>query len=88
MDKVSLGAIITDGGNSKKNKTGSWATKRAFIDQKKCIKCHTCVLFCPEDCINIKENGKDVEVDADYCKGCLVCVNECPVKAISVTIQS
>lgn len=78
------GAIIAEGGNSNTNKTGLWASRHAKIDQQKCIKCHTCVAFCPEGCIDIEADGKNVKVNADFCKGCSVCVVECPVRAISM----
>lgn len=79
-----LGGIIKKGGNSLENKTGNWAAKVAFVDQSKCIKCHQCVVFCPEGCINIGPDGKKVTVDGEYCKGCSVCAAECPVKAITM----
>ena len=78
------GGLITTGGNSKENKTGNWSQKKAQIDQNKCIKCHLCVINCPEGCIEIEENGRNVKVNTDYCKGCTVCAVECPAKAISM----
>ncbi len=81
---LKLGGIVNKGGSSLENKTGDWASKVAFVDQEKCIKCHQCVLFCPEGCINIGSDGKKVDVDGNYCKGCSVCAAECPVKAISM----
>lgn len=79
-----LGGIVDRGGNSLENKTGAWASKIAFIDQEKCIKCQQCILFCPEGCIDLGPDGKKVQVDGNYCKGCSVCATECPVKAISM----
>lgn len=63
-------------------KTGDWRTFKPHINKKKCIKCHTCVVYCPEAAISI---GKDRYPYINYhiCKGCLVCVHGCPVKAIS-----
>ena len=78
------GGLIKDGGNSTANKTGGWSWRHAVVDKNKCIKCHQCVLFCPEGCIKILDNGRDVEVDHDFCKGCLVCAVECPAHAISM----
>ena len=78
------GGLIEEGGNSQENKTGNWSARVACVDPKKCIKCHQCVIFCPEGCIEIMSNGKDVKVNADYCKGCSVCAVECPVQAISM----
>jgi 2-oxoacid:acceptor oxidoreductase delta subunit (pyruvate/2-ketoisovalerate family) len=82
--KILPGGVITEGGNSVENKTGLWASRHAEVDQKKCIKCHTCVAYCPEGCIDIEEDGKNVGVNADYCKGCMACAVECPVAAITM----
>ena len=35
-------------------------------------------MYCPDRAIN-----EEVEVDLDYCKGCGICANECPKKAIA-----
>lgn len=52
------------------------------VDHDKCIMCLFCWVYCPEGCID-KENGK-IEIDPDYCKGCGICANECPKKAITM----
>jgi 2-oxoacid:acceptor oxidoreductase delta subunit (pyruvate/2-ketoisovalerate family) len=78
------GGLIKEGGNSVKNKTGSWNRRHAQVDNDKCIKCHQCVLHCPEGCIEILEDGRTVKVDPDFCKGCMVCAVECPVQAITM----
>lgn len=50
------------------------------IDDKKCIKCGTCVEKCPVDAI-----GPDREsVDTDRCIACFGCVNNCPVNAVKM----
>lgn len=76
--------IVVAGGSSVANKTGTWSSRQAVVDQKKCIKCHQCVIYCPEGCIDIEADRKNVKVNADYCKGCLVCAVECPVRAIKI----
>jgi len=63
-------------------KTGTWKAFRPVIDQKKCIRCHKCVVYCPDLCIEEKE-GKIV-ADMDYCKGCALCAKLCPVNAIKM----
>lgn len=83
--KIHPGGIILEGGNSVENKTGLWSSRHAEVDQKKCIKCHLCVAYCPEGCIDIEVDGKNVKVNPDYCKGCMACAVECPVQAISMT---
>jgi formate dehydrogenase beta subunit len=46
-----------------------------------CNFCDNCWVFCPDVAIIRKED--EYEVDYDYCKGCLVCVVECPRSCIS-----
>jgi len=48
-----------------------------------CNKCGNCWLFCPDMAIREKETG--YEIDLDYCKGCMMCVQECSTKAMSFT---
>ncbi|HDM25475.1 ferredoxin [Euryarchaeota archaeon ex4484_162] len=61
-------------------KTGTWRIFKPILDKNKCIKCLRCWVFCPESAI--KRRNDSVEIDYDYCKGCGVCANVCPVKAI------
>ncbi len=61
-------------------KTGAWRYMHPEVDKEKCIGCQTCVPFCPEAAIEMKDNKADI--DYDYCKGCGVCAAVCPVKAI------
>lgn len=70
---------VREPGSSSKNKTGSWRVFKPILDEEKCINCENCFLFCPEGCVN-----KDIEIDYDYCKGCGICAQECPVKAIKM----
>lgn len=58
-------------------KTGTWRTFRPVLDRERCNKCLFCWIYCPEACIT-----KDLEIDYDYCKGCGVCAEECPTKAM------
>ncbi len=75
--------VITEAGSALRYKTGSWRALRPVIDRGKCIKCLLCWVYCPEPAI-IRGEDDGVEVDYDYCKGCGICANECPVKAISM----
>ena len=47
-----------------------------------CTQCDTCLVYCPEGIIHRAEVGYDV--DYSYCKGCGVCVEECPRKAMEM----
>jgi len=40
-------------------------------------------MYCPDNAI-IRHEDDRVEVNYEYCKGCGVCANECPVKAIEM----
>ena len=69
-------------------KTGTWSNLKPIIDESKCIPaktgkeaCFICWLFCPEACISRIIPPK---IDFDYCKGCGICMEECPVKAIKM----
>ncbi len=62
--------------------TGDWRTFKPVIDQSKCTKCLTCWIFCPDD--SIVWDGNTVQVDYRYCKGCGICAEMCPVKAITM----
>ncbi|HSB06499.1 MAG TPA: FAD-dependent oxidoreductase [Thermodesulfobacteriota bacterium] len=48
-----------------------------------CNSCDNCYRYCPDMAV-IKRDG-NYEVNFDYCKGCLVCFQECPRHAIEVT---
>ncbi len=79
---VPMGGILLEPGSALKYKTGDWRAFKPIIDQSKCINCLICWIFCPDAAINRLE--KFVEVNYDYCKGCGVCANECPVKCIKM----
>ena len=81
---LSKGAVVKEPGSTAKNKTGNWRTFRPVVTDK-CIGCGTCVLFCPEGAITVKEvkGKKRAVINYDYCKGCLICIEVCPQKAIT-----
>lgn len=58
-------------------KTGSWRVFKPILNDEKCNKCQICWILCPEACIT-----PEIQIDMDYCKGCGVCAEECPRKAI------
>lgn len=70
-------------GTSKEYKTGNWKTFKPKVDFNKCIQCMRCVMFCPDICIPTKI-GMRLETNLDYCKGCGICAEVCPVKAIKM----
>jgi pyruvate ferredoxin oxidoreductase delta subunit len=69
-------------------KTGDWRDKRPTIDHNKCIPfikkkpaCFLCWLYCPDGVITATI---PISIDLDYCKGCGICAEECPAKAIAM----
>jgi NADPH-dependent glutamate synthase beta subunit-like oxidoreductase/Pyruvate/2-oxoacid:ferredoxin oxidoreductase delta subunit len=46
-----------------------------------CNFCDNCWVYCPD--VAVKRLAEEYEFDYDFCKGCLVCVTECPRSAIS-----
>lgn len=61
--------------------TGMWRIKRPLLDSSKCNRCMLCWLHCPEATIRRDPSGK-LRVVYEYCKGCGICAEVCPVKAI------
>lgn len=82
--------LTVEPGSSKIVKTGNWRELMApKFDHEKCIGCKMCEMTCPEGiCFDTGEKnskGRNIfECDLDYCKGCGICANVCPVKAITM----
>jgi len=47
-----------------------------------CIQCDHCVIYCPD--LAVHRIGEGYEVLADYCKGCGLCVRECPTGSMKM----
>ncbi len=73
---------IHAGATSVQVRTGLWRTMRPVINYPKCSACAwICSTYCPDGAINVRTDGYP-EIDYDHCKGCLVCVAQCPPHAI------
>jgi pyruvate ferredoxin oxidoreductase gamma subunit len=63
-------------------RTGLWRTLRPVIDYDRCNRCNwVCSSFCPDNAIHVREDGAP-EIDYEHCKGCMICVVQCPPHAI------
>ncbi len=51
-----------------------------------CNHCNTCLLYCPEGTIH--RIGAGYRVDEDACKGCGMCVAECPRRAMAMVLEA
>jgi Pyruvate/2-oxoacid:ferredoxin oxidoreductase delta subunit len=47
-----------------------------------CTRCDTCLVYCPEGIVDRRGDG--YEVDLSFCKGCGICVTECPRAAMEM----
>ncbi|MCX6640645.1 MAG: NAD(P)-binding protein [bacterium] len=50
-----------------------------------CPECDNCLIFCPDAAIARLPGGK-YAINYEYCKGCGICVTECPRNAISIKV--
>ena len=80
--------VVKEPGSASRNRTGSWRTFKPVVTDK-CIGCGLCTFCCPEGVIKVEEKSgkKRVSIDLEYCKGCLICMGECPVKAIEKEVE-
>ncbi len=52
-----------------------------------CTECGNCYIFCPDNSIKKDPDGYGYIVDMDYCKGCGICVQECPRGAMRMELM-
>jgi NADPH-dependent glutamate synthase beta subunit-like oxidoreductase len=60
--------------------------QRCFICGS-CTECGNCYIFCPECAIKPDSDGYGYIADMDYCKGCGICVYECPRGAMTMEVM-
>ncbi len=80
------GSVILEGGNAVQFKTGSWRAFRPVWKKENCIHCLFCWIYCPDMAVNVKD-GKMMDFNYDYCKGCGICALECPGKKGQTAIE-
>lgn len=79
--------VIHAGLTSVEVKTGLWRSMRPVIDKDQCNHCWwLCSTFCPDGAINVNNNVP--EIDYDHCKGCMICLAQCPPHAIEAVSES
>ena len=79
--------VIHGAATSEAMKTGLWRTIRPVIDYEACNRCWwLCSTYCPDGAISLNEEGYP-EIDYDHCKGCMICMANCPPHAISAIAE-
>jgi 2-oxoacid:acceptor oxidoreductase delta subunit (pyruvate/2-ketoisovalerate family) len=53
-----------------------------------CFECDNCYGVCPDNSVIKLGPGKRFEFNYDYCKGCGICVSECPCGAIKMVPET
>jgi len=53
-----------------------------------CFECDNCYGVCPDNAVIKLGPGKRFRFNLDYCKGCGICVKECPCGAITLVAES
>lgn len=66
--------------------TGDWRALRPVVDRGRCVKCANCWLYCPVQCVVEKSTWFDVNLAT--CKGCGICAEECPHRAIEMVPEA
>ncbi|HET8590834.1 MAG TPA: NAD(P)-binding protein [Nakamurella sp.] len=70
--------------------TGTLDADTALYEARRCLSCgncfgcDNCYGVCPDNAIVKVETGHGYAIDLDYCKGCGLCVLECPAGAIDL----
>lgn len=49
-----------------------------------CNECCNCLFFCPDVAIHKRNGAAGFDIDTEHCKGCGICVEECPRSALTL----
>jgi Pyruvate/2-oxoacid:ferredoxin oxidoreductase delta subunit len=66
-------------------------TNEALAEARRCFncgvcnQCELCLIFCPDIAIKRHPNGHGFSLSYKYCKGCGICVEECPRGTMTMT---
>jgi pyruvate ferredoxin oxidoreductase delta subunit len=63
--------------------TSNWRIVRPVLEDGKCTRCLTCYISCPDACWSYDEADNRMEWNWKFCKGCQICIHECPADALT-----
>jgi 2-oxoacid:acceptor oxidoreductase delta subunit (pyruvate/2-ketoisovalerate family) len=66
------------------DETNALFEARRCLSCGNCFECDNCYGVCPDNAVIKLGPGKRFEFNYDYCKGCALCVSECPCGAIKM----
>lgn len=66
------------------NETNALFEARRCLSCGNCFECDNCYGVCPDNAVIKLGPGKRFQFNYDYCKGCGLCVSECPCGAIEM----
>ena len=69
------------------DETNAQFEARRCLSCGNCFECDNCYGVCPDNAVIKLGPGKRYEFNYDYCKGCGMCVAECPCGAIKVEAE-
>ena len=80
-------AVVEAARNSVETRTGLWRSLRPVLRENACHRCvWICGTVCPDSAIDVALSGLP-RIDLDHCKGCMICVAECPSHAIDAVAE-
>jgi 2-oxoacid:acceptor oxidoreductase delta subunit (pyruvate/2-ketoisovalerate family) len=86
MQHKMLLPVVFEAGNSAELRMSSWRSMKPVIERYQCTNCLICWIYCPEPAIYRDADGL-VQIDYEHCKGCGICAEECPRKAIKMVVE-
>ncbi|HTQ01530.1 MAG TPA: NAD(P)-binding protein [Casimicrobiaceae bacterium] len=70
------------------DETNALYEARRCLSCGNCFECDNCYGVCPDNAVIKLGPGKRFEFNYDYCKGCGICVSECPCGAITMVPET
>src|SRR5205085_8137779 len=69
------------------DETNALFEARRCLSCGNCFECDNCYGVCPDNAVIKLGTGLRFEFNYDYCKGCGVCMEECPCGAIEMVAE-